>query len=251
VKRLVTGKIYRTNDMPWANAKVLFKRVNSSYTSSIQYPSDIIQATTDNLGIIHSTDSNQGVFLWTNESGNNISKYQCHLPGCEAFEFSLPVGVGDSIELGVLRIGSQPLEDYPQTLINYVDSSIDDAIVGIQAGSTQIFSNNFIASENLSALRIINLNTGTYANNSDLADSYSALGLTTSSINSGDSGKALIFGEFSDTSWNWLNSSIYLGANGNLTQTLTGNESFVLEVAKVKNASTILLEFKDIIILNS
>lgn len=247
MKRLVTGKIYRTNDTPWANAKVLFKRTNSSYVSNIQYPADSILATTDNLGIIHSAESNQGVFLWVNETGNSISKYSCYLPGCQPFEFSLPSGNGSNIELGVLRIGSNPLEDYPQTLINYVD----DLVASVQVGSTQIYSENFNASENLSALRIVNLNTGRYASNSNLADVYSPLALTTDSISLGNSAKALVLGEFSDVSWNWLNSPIYLGIDGQLIQTLTGSEKFLLEVAKVKNSSSILLEFKDIIILNS
>jgi hypothetical protein len=251
MKRVVTGRIYRTNDTPWRNARVLFKRVNSSFTHNTQYPADFVHALTDADGNLYSIDSNQGVVLWVNELGDVPSFYKCFLPGCDPFEFSIPAGDGSAIELGILRQGSQPVNEYSPTLINYVDSSISSSISGIQLGSTQIYSNNFNASENLSALRIVNLNTGFYASNADLEAIYSPLGLMTSSVVSGDSAKALVFGELSDVSWNWVPSPIYLGIDGNLTQTLNGSESFILEVAKVKNSFTIMLEFKDIIILNS
>jgi hypothetical protein len=61
--------------------------------------------------------------LWVNESGDLVSNYECFI-GNDRFNFSLPAGDGLSIELSVLRAGSQPIEDYPQSIIDYIDERV-------------------------------------------------------------------------------------------------------------------------------
>ena len=244
MRRLVTGKIFHTDDTPWVNARVYFKRVSDSFTASTQYPADTIYATTDDFGTLKSLESARGVYLWVNESGENVSKYECFLPGDASFEFSLPATDSSEIELGVLRIGGTPLEQFSPTIISYVEQKVAE----LQVGSTQVFSNEIIATTDLSALRVINLATGTYASNDNLIHGFAPLGLTTNSVVVGSSFKVLIFGEIFDAGWAWESTLIYLGQNGNLTQSVVGNEEFIKVCAKPIKPNSLLFEFKESII---
>lgn len=238
MKRIVKAKINKTDDTPWANARVLFKRSTGSFTYTTQYPGDTILAVADSEGNLQTQ-------LWVNESGNLASNYLCYLPGDEPFEFSLPFGDGSVIELGILRQGSEQLENYPSSIINYVDEQIGN----VQAGSTQIYSNSLIADTNLSALRIVNLKTKNYASSNNLSDTYAPLGLLVNSVTVGDNFKTLLFGEYSDSNWTWNNSPIFLGSDGLLTQVLNGDELFILEVAKALSLTNLMLSIKNPIIL--
>jgi hypothetical protein len=120
--RQITGKVYRTNDQPWINSPVIFRRSRGSYTSEIQYPPDTLPFSTNSLGELVNCR------LWVNETGDRVSNYECFV-GSDRFTFSIPVGDGSAIALSDLRAGSQPVEDYPQSILDYVD----DAISGVGA----------------------------------------------------------------------------------------------------------------------
>jgi hypothetical protein len=129
--REVFGKVYKTTDTPWLNATVVFKRTKGSFTSEAQYPPDTARFYTDNQGFLVNFNA-QGVAvpcrLWVNETGDKISNYQVTI-GLDKFTISIPVGDGSPISLSALRAGSQPVEDYPQSILDYVD----DAITGVGA----------------------------------------------------------------------------------------------------------------------
>lgn len=116
--RQITGKINRTNDDAWRNINVVFRRFSNSYTESTQYPADSIKCKVDENGYLVNCK------LWVNETGNLISNYKCFLPCGDSFTFSIPEGDGSSIDLSILRFGSNPIEEYPQTLVNYIDNQI-------------------------------------------------------------------------------------------------------------------------------
>lgn len=127
VWRLVVGKVHKTNDTPWVNTAVIFRRQIGSYTSEVQYPPDALTFATDAFGNLVSVDSSGnaslGCKLWVNEEGDKISNYEC-IVGKDRFSFSLPIGDGSPIQLSFLRAGSAPVESYPQSIIDYVDASI-------------------------------------------------------------------------------------------------------------------------------
>jgi hypothetical protein len=124
--RTVVGKIFRTSDTPWTNCRVIFRRAKGNYDSAKQYPPDSVIAFTDSQGNIcrDALGTLPGVQLWVNESGELLTLYECLLPNSDKFQFSIPVGDGSPIELSVLREGSNPVTSYPQTLLDYIDTSV-------------------------------------------------------------------------------------------------------------------------------
>ena len=124
MRRQITGKIYRTDDTPWRDVIAKFSRSSSSYTYTTQYPSDSVRCNINDNGDL------VDCYLWCNEEGDTISTYSCEV-GRDCFTFSLPVGDGSPIALSVLRAGSDPVETYPQSIIDYVDNKV--ASVGGEA----------------------------------------------------------------------------------------------------------------------
>lgn len=115
--RQVIGKVYRTDDTPWTNTTVTFRRCTGSYTTTTQYPPDTLRFQTNSNGELVDCK------LWVNETGDKISIYECNV-GKDKFKFSLPTGNGSPIELSVLRAGSLPVDEYPQSIIDYIDNSV-------------------------------------------------------------------------------------------------------------------------------
>lgn len=224
--RQVVGKVYRTDDTPWTNTTVTFRRCTGSFTTTTQYPPDTLRFQTNSNGELVDCK------LWVNETGDKISTYECTV-GKDKFKFSLPVGNGSPIELSVLRAGSLPVDEYPQSIIHY----IDNAISGIQSGSSQIYSNNIIASANLSAGRVVNLQTGNYAQLNEISGCF---GLTTTSVNLGKSFKALVYGSYQSSVSYEINKKLYLADNGFITQ-LLNLESNIVEIGKVISTQNIFI----------
>lgn len=191
--RLVVGKVTRTDGTPWQNAKVTFRRCVGTYTPTSQFPPDTVIAHTNQNGDLYSVMGSvlvSGVYLWCNSEGASFTPYECSLPN-DSFSFQLP-SASYPITLSELREGSGGTnEPQYESILQYIDSRI----TGLQVGSTQIYSNQFIASTNLSALRVVNLKTGNYASAFTNVDINGVFGITTSAIPQGSSGKLLIFGD--------------------------------------------------------
>lgn len=240
MKRLVLGKIYKTDDSPWLNARGYIQLLNNSYTNFIQYPENRINYITNSLGEIKNVLA-EDLFIWCNEEGNIHSIFRLFLPSGKFFDFTVPVGTSP-IQLSVLRENLNSSQPGYQSIVNYVDNAVE----GLQLGSTQIYSNNFVATTNLSALRIVNLATGTYADASNILDIEGSLGITTNSIAQNALGKLLIFGELSDNSFNFIpNKYVYLGNVGNLTQFFENN---YFQIGTAINNNKILIHFNESIL---
>jgi hypothetical protein len=129
MKRLLTGEIRGSDDLPIANRKIIFIRDKGSYTPASQYVSDVIEAYTDSLGVIKSIYLGVeagGVWLWTNEIGELPTTYNCIMGSGvqDAFTFTLPPA-STPITISEVRQNSQPIpEPEYNTLINYVTSAI-------------------------------------------------------------------------------------------------------------------------------
>lgn len=252
--RLVVGIVSRTDNTPWRNAKVTFRRCKGTYTPTNQYPPDTIIAYTNQDGELYSVIANgnvlvSGVYLWCNAKGASYTPYECQLPN-DSFTFKLPVG-DTPITLSALREGSDDVNQ-PQyeSIIDYVDTSIDKAITGLQLGSTQIYSNEFIATTNLSALRIVNLVTGTYASAFNQSDINGVFGITTKAVIIGEPSKLLLFGELFDNNFNLFVGNVYLSNNGLLIQNLIGNELFILNIGNFINTKKMLINIQEAIRCN-
>lgn len=253
MRRLVTGKFYKTDDTPWTNLSISFKREKSSYTSGIHYPTDFIKAQTDNEGNLFSTESSQGVFLWVNQEGDVSSVYTAYLPHCETFNFSLPPGDGSPIELSVLR------QDYVvdatsmtyTTLVNYVDTQVANATLG---NSQFVVSNNYEAAEPISAAKVVSLdNTGKIVlADIDISSTvFSVLGISRQAITLGAIDFVVISGEFEDASFSLTpNLPVFLGNSGNLIQNPDQTKPYLITIGTAITTTKILLNIEKPIKLN-
>jgi hypothetical protein len=250
MRRLVVGKVYKTTDAPWVNAKVLFRRTKS-YTISTQYPSDAIEAFTNSEGFLRYREGDlvlDGVPLWCNEDGDLGSEYQCFLPNDrDGFRFVLPKGTSPielsaCIELGI--VANNPT--YP-TLATYVDEQIDAAIAGVIAGENKkVVSEPAIAGANLSALRLVDMTSKQYASANNAGHLYAPIGFLLNSVAIGSEFSTVLFGTISDSSWNWsINSPVFLGNNGFLTQTLLPEFLFIRQAAIALSPTQLLINFEE------
>lgn len=237
--RTITGTVRRTNDEVWRNANVTFRRCYGNFTSSALYPSDSISCKTDENGKLINCK------LWVNETGDRISNYELIVKN-DIFAFSIPTGDGSPIDISILLAGSLPVQSYPQSIIDYVD----DAIAGVVAGESKtLYSDNLIATQPLSALRVIDLTTLGYASVNNLNQAFVSLGFTTQAVNVGASFNVITQGITSDSSWNWqLDKPIFLGINGTLTQTYPSG-AFVKIIATPISSQKIFINFGESIIL--
>lgn len=148
--RLVVGIVSRTDGTPWRNAKVTFRRCQGTYTPTNQYPPDTIIAYTNQDGELYSVIDNgnvlvSGVNLWCNAEGAGYTPYECQLPN-DSFTFKLPIG-NAPISLSVLREGSSnSTQPQYESIIDYVDTSIEKAINQITQGGS--YYQNFIINSN-------------------------------------------------------------------------------------------------------
>lgn len=120
--RIITGKIYKSNDEPWINAYGNIKLIHGSYDGNIHYPEFNLLYCTDETGEVLNIKK-LPLILWCNEEGYSTSYYQFVLPDNKSFDFTLPSG-SSSIEISVLRENINSSNSNYQSIINYVDNEI-------------------------------------------------------------------------------------------------------------------------------
>jgi hypothetical protein len=239
--RQVRGVVYRTDGItPWAFCRVKFQRVKGSYTALIQYPPDAIEVSSNNLGEIT-------VDLWCNQEGESPTWYTCYLPNNDYFKFVVPSGT-TTLELSFLRESSiTPPQPGYNTIKEYVDSEIENIVVG---NTSKVYSPNFIASTNISALKVIAVNNGQayLPSSSIVGDAFRIVGVSEVSANTGSNIKAVIAGVISDSGWSWQGDRpIFLGSNGTLTQSVPSG--FLKQIAEPLSSQSILINLQGVIIL--
>ena len=149
--RQIIGNVARTDDTPYQNIKVIFYRDTGSFTSTTHYPPDICKCDVDEDGKI------VGCKLWVNETGEKIS-YYTGVIGKDRFKFSIPAGDGSPIELSVLRAGSNPVETYPQSIIDYIDTKFSQSgndSIKFNFSDTNLVAGKLLFSHNLNNTPII------------------------------------------------------------------------------------------------
>ena len=105
------------------------------------------------------------------------------------------------------------------------------------------------AGEALSALRAVTSDSNgdaVYASNDTLANAQ-VIGITETAASSGASVAIRTSGLMTDPNWNWTKGTIYLGTNGQLTQTAPSGGAFVVHVARALTATTIQIDIDTLI----
>jgi hypothetical protein len=101
----------------------------------------------------------------------------------------------------------------------------------------------------LSALRAVTSDANgdaVYASNDTLANAQ-VIGITETAASSGAAVAIRTSGLMTDSNWNWTKGTIYLGTNGQLTQTAPSGGSFVVHVARALTATTIQIDIDTLI----
>jgi hypothetical protein len=105
------------------------------------------------------------------------------------------------------------------------------------------------AGEALSALRAVTSDANgdaVYASNDTLANAQ-VIGITETAASSGAAVAIRTSGLMTDPSWSWSKGTIYLGTNGQLTQTAPSGGAFVVHVARALTATTIQIDIDTLI----
>jgi hypothetical protein len=132
-----------------------------------------------------------------------------------------------------------------------VDIKQYDVVLDIVSGGIvpAAIDTTLVASTSLSALRCITTDgsgLAKYATHDSLANAV-VIGISTTAASTGQNITIKTSGQITDASWNWTKGSIYLGANGSLTQTAPTGGSIVVHVAKAITATTLIIDIDTII----
>lgn len=102
----------------------------------------------------------------------------------------------------------------------------------------------FIAGTNLSALRAVtsdSLGQVVYADNATFADAQ-VIGVTYTSANAGSQVIVITSGLFTDAGWSWTKGPVFLGSNGQLTQTPPTGGAILVHVGRALTATQVLID---------
>ena len=100
------------------------------------------------------------------------------------------------------------------------------------------------AGENLSALRAVTTNSSgqaVYASNATLAHAQ-VVGVTLGAASSAQQVGVKTFGPMSDANWNWTKGAVYLGTNGQLTQTAPSGGAVIVQVGRALTATQLFVD---------
>lgn len=100
------------------------------------------------------------------------------------------------------------------------------------------------AGVSLSALRAVTTNSSgeaVYASNDTLGNAQ-VVGITMGAASSGAQIGVKTFGPMSDASWNWTKGAVYLGTNGQLTQTAPSGGAIIVQVGRALTATQLFVD---------
>lgn len=132
--------------------------------------------------------------------------------------------------------------------VNLVDEDITLDIVsgGLVPVADEL---SLVAGTNLSALRAVTTNgsgEAVYASNDTLSNAQ-VVGLTVNAANSGNNVTIKTNGVITDANWNWTKGTVYLGTNGQLTQTAPSGGAVIVHVGKALTATKLQVDIDTII----
>ena len=108
---------------------------------------------------------------------------------------------------------------------------------------------SLVAAANISALRAVTTDgsgQAVYASNDTLANAQ-VVGITTTSATTGGTVRVVMNGTITDSFWAWTKGTVYLGTNGNLTQTAPTGGAIVVHVGRALTATTLQIDVDTII----
>lgn len=100
------------------------------------------------------------------------------------------------------------------------------------------------AGESLSALRAVTTDgsgNAVYASNDTLANAQ-VVGITLGAASAGASVGVKTFGTMTDAGWTWTKGAVYLGTNGQLTQTAPTSGAIVVQVGRALTATQLFVD---------
>jgi hypothetical protein len=131
-----------------------------------------------------------------------------------------------------------------------IQASEDVTLVVNSGGVVPLVADvSLTAGANLSALRAVTSDANgdaVYASNDTLANAQ-VIGITETAALPGNSVAIRTSGLITDGSWNWLKGTVYLGANGSLTQSVPTGGAIIVHVAKALTATTIQIDIDSLI----
>jgi len=100
------------------------------------------------------------------------------------------------------------------------------------------------AGANLSALRAVTTNSSgqaIYASTDTLGNAQ-VVGITLGAANSGEQVGIKTFGTMTDAGWNWTKGAVYLGTNGQLTQTAPSGGAISVQVGRALTPTQLFVD---------
>lgn len=127
--------------------------------------------------------------------------------------------------------------------LNVVNENIT---LNIESGGLVAVSQDLqlTAGASLSALRTVTTNStgeAVYASTDTLGNAQ-VVGITMGSANSGEQVGVKTFGPMSDANWNWTKGAVYLGTNGQLTQTAPSGGAIIVQVGRALTATQLFVD---------
>jgi uncharacterized protein YgbK (DUF1537 family) len=132
-----------------------------------------------------------------------------------------------------------------------VNVNSDTITLDINSGGLVPISDDvsLTAGVSLSALRAVTSNANgeaVYASNDTLANAQ-VIGITSNAASAGAGVTIKTSGILTDASWSWTKGTVYLGTNGQLTQTAPTGGAIVVHVGRALTATTLQIDVDSII----
>lgn len=132
--------------------------------------------------------------------------------------------------------------------VNTVNQSVtlDIASGGLVPISDDV---SLTAGVSLSALRAVTSNASgqaVYASN-DTLDNAQVIGITSNAASSGAGVTIKTSGIMTDSNWAWTKGTVYLGTNGQLTQTTPSGGAYIVHIGRALTATTLQIDVDTII----
>jgi hypothetical protein len=105
------------------------------------------------------------------------------------------------------------------------------------------------AGASLSALRAVTSNSSgeaVYASNDTLANAQ-VIGITSNAASAGAGVTIKTSGILTDASWSWTKGTVYLGTNGQLTQTTPSGGAYIVHIGRALTATTLQIDVDTLI----
>ena len=132
-----------------------------------------------------------------------------------------------------------------------VNVNSDEITLDIKSGGLVPISDDvsLTAGASLSALRAVTSNSNgeaVYASNDTLANAQ-VIGITSNAASAGAGVTIKTSGILTDASWSWTKGTVYLGTNGQLTQTTPSGGAYIVHIGRALTATTLQIDVDTLI----